>query len=48
VVVLREYQGLEYREIAEILELDLDTVKSRLSRARATLRAKLAPLGRTS
>lgn len=48
VIVLREYQGLEYREIAEILELDLDTVKSRLSRARAALRATLAPLGRTS
>jgi len=48
VIVLREYHGLDYQEIADALELDLDTVKSRLSRARAALRAKLAPLGRTS
>jgi len=47
VFVLREYQGLEYREIADILELDLDTVKSRLSRARAALRASLTAAGRT-
>jgi RNA polymerase sigma-70 factor (ECF subfamily) len=42
VIVLREYHGLEYRDIASVLELDLDTVKSRLSRARAALRAHLA------
>lgn len=41
VFVLREYHGLEYREIADVLELDLDTVKSRLSRARAALRVAL-------
>lgn len=44
VFVLREYEGLEYKDIADILELDLDTVKSRLSRARAALRAALGGL----
>jgi len=49
VFVLREYHGLDYAEIAEALEIELDTVKSRLSRARAALRAQLAPLaGRTA
>jgi RNA polymerase sigma-70 factor (ECF subfamily) len=39
--VLREYHGLDYAEIASALELDINTVKSRLNRARAALRAKL-------
>lgn len=42
VFVLREYHDLGYSEIAAALELDLDTVKSRLSRARAALRGHLA------
>ena len=41
VFVLREYHDLDYAEIAEALELDPGTVKSRLSRARAALRAHL-------
>src|SRR5580704_5727307 len=45
VLVLREYHELEYAEIAEALELDVGTVKSRLSRARAALRAHLTELG---
>lgn len=39
--VLREVHQLEYAEIAGALELDLGTVKSRLSRARARLRVLL-------
>lgn len=41
VFVLREYHGLEYGEIARALDLDLGTVKSRLSRARAALKVAL-------
>jgi RNA polymerase sigma-70 factor (ECF subfamily) len=40
--LLREYHGLEYAEIAEALELDLGTVKSRLHRARKALRERLS------
>ncbi len=41
VVVLRAYHDLDYDEIAEALEIDVGTVKSRLSRARAELRERL-------
>jgi RNA polymerase sigma-70 factor (ECF subfamily) len=40
--LLREYHGLDYAEIARSLAIDLGTVKSRLSRARAALRERLA------
>ena len=40
--LLREYHGLDYAEIARALQIDLGTVKSRLSRARAGLRERLA------
>lgn len=42
VLVLREYHGFEYQKIAETLGLDLNTVKSRLFRARAELRSALS------
>lgn len=41
VVVLREIEGFAYEEIAEILGVNLGTVKSRLMRGRATLRTLL-------
>ena len=43
VVVLREIEGFAYEEIAEILQVNLGTVKSRLTRGRAALRGLLAP-----
>ncbi len=41
-LVLREYEGLSYREIAEALDIPLGTVMSRLNYARSTLREQLA------
>jgi RNA polymerase sigma-70 factor (ECF subfamily) len=41
VLVLREYHDLDYAEIAQALEVDLGTVKSRLARARTAVREHL-------
>ena len=38
VVVLRDIEGMNYNQIAEVLDLELGTVKSRLSRARSNLK----------
>jgi RNA polymerase sigma-70 factor, ECF subfamily len=48
VIVLRDIEGFGYEEIAEILNINLGTVKSRLMRGRAHLKARLAPLARAS
>lgn len=40
--VLREFHDLDYSEIARVLEVDLGTIKSRLSRARDAVREALA------
>jgi RNA polymerase sigma-70 factor, ECF subfamily len=49
VVVLRDLEGFAYEEIAEILNVNLGTVKSRLMRGRAHLKAQLTPyIGQTS
>jgi RNA polymerase sigma-70 factor (ECF subfamily) len=41
VVILREIEGFGYEEIAEILDVNLGTIKSRLTRGRAALRTVL-------
>jgi RNA polymerase sigma-70 factor (ECF subfamily) len=47
VVVLREIEGFAYEEIAEILNVNLGTVKSRLTRGRSALRALLVAAEKT-
>ena len=41
IIMLRDLQGLPYDEIGEILDIPLGTVKSKLSRARTSLKNKL-------
>jgi len=43
-VTLRDMQGLEYREIAALLDVPIGTVESRIFRARQRLKPLLAPL----
>jgi RNA polymerase sigma-70 factor (ECF subfamily) len=41
VIILRDYQGFAYKDIADILGCSVQAVKSRLFRARTTLRERL-------
>ena len=44
VLVLRDVEGLPAAEVAKILEISVDAVKSRLHRARVAVREALAPI----
>jgi RNA polymerase sigma-70 factor (ECF subfamily) len=43
VLVLRDVEGLSAAEVAEVLDLSVDAVKSRLHRARVAVRERVAP-----
>jgi RNA polymerase sigma-70 factor (ECF subfamily) len=43
VLILREFEQLDLRSIAEIMDVSEGTIKSRLHRAKAALREKLQP-----
>ena len=45
VLMLREYEQLSYQEIADLQQVPLNTVRSRLFRARVALRDLLMPQG---
>ncbi len=43
-IILKDIEGLSYEEMADVLQCELGTVKSRLSRARTMLRKILQPI----
>ena len=46
VVILRDIEGMDYAQIAKVLDIELGTVRSRLSRARSKLREILEAIVR--
>ncbi len=44
VLVLRDVEDLSYESIAEVLDVAIGTVRSRLHRARTALRRRMAPV----
>ena len=42
ILVLREFEGLSYKEIADVASIRIGTVMSRLARARSGLQRQLA------
>jgi len=44
IIILREYQGLSYREIASVVNMSEQVVRVRAHRARGTLKKLLKPL----
>jgi RNA polymerase sigma-70 factor (ECF subfamily) len=44
-VTLREFEGLSYEEIAEVMECPVGTVRSRIFRARESIEKKIVAIG---
>ncbi|QDU62032.1 ECF RNA polymerase sigma-E factor [Planctomycetes bacterium Pan216] len=44
ILVLKDIEGLRYEEIAEVLDIPIGTVRSRLHRARSEMRDRLKPM----